>query len=168
LDPISLTTVAKTCRYWRHIVTDDVCCKWSFCLHLKEHWFIDKYFWVFLSLGKNAFLAYFGQLPYKRLRATSWKAEYILRTHLIRYDVPLPSPTLVLGLTPLCFACTRKWEKGRGRLLTFNPKIGSIDGLLVDYDNSFMMVASEEQGKKGHVCRRMCTDSVSCRCGCQM
>jgi hypothetical protein len=27
LDPISLTTVAKTCRYWRHIVTDDVCCK---------------------------------------------------------------------------------------------------------------------------------------------
>ncbi|SAL95327.1 hypothetical protein [Absidia glauca] len=98
LDPISLTTVAKTCRYWRHIVTDDLC-------------------W------KNAFLAYFGQLPYKRLRATSWKAEYILRTHLIR-----------------------KWEKGRGRLLTFNPKIGSIDGLLVDYDNSFMMVASEEQG----------------------
>ncbi|KAI8333063.1 WD40-repeat-containing domain protein [Chlamydoabsidia padenii] len=98
LDPTSLTAVAKTCRYWRHIVTDDVC-------------------W------KNAFLAYFGQLPYKRIRNTSWKAEYILRTHLVR-----------------------KWEKGRGRLLTFNPKIGSIDNLFVDFDNSFMMAASKEQG----------------------
>ncbi|ORZ25409.1 quinon protein alcohol dehydrogenase-like superfamily [Absidia repens] len=98
LDPISLTTVAKTCRYWRHIVKDDVC-------------------W------KNAFLAYFGQLPYKRLRNTSWKSEYILRTHLIR-----------------------KWEKGRGTLMTFNPKIGSVDTIFVDFENHFMMAASKEQG----------------------
>ncbi|CAO3577746.1 unnamed protein product [Absidia cylindrospora] len=98
LDPSSLTTLAKTCRYWRHIVKDDVC-------------------W------KNAFLAYFGQLPYKRLRNTSWKSEYILRTRLIR-----------------------KWEKGRGTLMTFNPKIGSVDTIFVDFENNFMMAASKEQG----------------------
>ncbi|KAI8098608.1 WD40-repeat-containing domain protein [Halteromyces radiatus] len=98
LDPTSLTTVAKTCRYWRHIVMDDVC-------------------W------KNAFLSYFGQLPYKRIRTDSWKSEYILRTHLLR-----------------------KWEKGRGTLMTFNPKIGSIDRIFVDFENSFMMAASKEQG----------------------
>ncbi|KAI8340574.1 WD40-repeat-containing domain protein [Chlamydoabsidia padenii] len=98
LDPISLTIVAKTCRHWRHIVMDDVC-------------------W------KNAFVAYFGRLPYKRLQTSSWKSEYILRTHLIR-----------------------KWEKGRGTLLTFNPKIGSIDDIQVDFEEDLMMAASKEQG----------------------
>ncbi len=34
--------------------------------------------------GKDAFVSYFGKLPYRRLSLESWKTEYILRTHLIR------------------------------------------------------------------------------------
>ncbi|CDH57937.1 hypothetical protein RO3G_13583 [Lichtheimia corymbifera JMRC:FSU:9682] len=98
LDPTSLATVGGVCRFWRHIVMDDTC-------------------W------KDAFLAYFDTLPFKRLRKDSWKSEYILRTHLIR-----------------------RWEKGRGTVIQFNPKVGSIKGLAVDYENSTMLVASAEQG----------------------
>ncbi|CAO3638319.1 unnamed protein product [Cunninghamella blakesleeana] len=98
LDPLSLATAAKTCRYWRHIITDDTC-------------------W------KKAFLSYFGELPYRRLRSDSWKSEYILRTHLIR-----------------------KWEKGRGAIMTFNPKIGSIDEVFVNFKDPSMLAASKEQG----------------------
>ncbi|KAI9308954.1 WD40-repeat-containing domain protein [Cunninghamella echinulata] len=98
LDPLSLATAAKTCRYWRHIVMDDTC-------------------W------KKAFLSYFGELPYKRLRIDSWKSEYILRTHLIR-----------------------KWEKGRGAIMTFTPKIGSIDEVVVNFKDPSMLTASKEQG----------------------
>ncbi|KAF7729024.1 hypothetical protein EC973_005055 [Apophysomyces ossiformis] len=98
LDPETLGTAAKVCRYWRHIVTDDSC-------------------W------KHAFKAYFGALPFKRLLSDSWKSEYILRTHLLR-----------------------KLEKGRGTVLSFNPKLGSIDDVFVDFENSWMMVSSTDQG----------------------
>ncbi|ORX58016.1 WD40 repeat-like protein [Hesseltinella vesiculosa] len=97
LDPVSLSVAAATCHYWRHIIMDDVC-------------------W------KNAFLDYFGKLPYRRLRSDTWKAEYILRTHLVR-----------------------KWDRGRGANLSIQPKIGSIDCTVVDYQESFMMAASHDQ-----------------------
>ena len=29
LDPTSLATVAKVCQHWRHIATDDTCCKYT-------------------------------------------------------------------------------------------------------------------------------------------
>ena len=41
----------------------------------------------------------------------------------------------------------RNWEKGRGTVIQFNPKIGSIHSASVDLENSFMMVASAERGK---------------------
>lgn len=98
LDPASLATVAKVCTYWRHIVMDDSC-------------------W------RDAFVSYFGGLPFKRLSVESWKTEYILRTHLIR-----------------------KWTKGRGNVMTFNPKIGSLEAMQVDFDDTVMLVASTEHG----------------------
>ncbi|KAI9252911.1 WD40-repeat-containing domain protein [Phascolomyces articulosus] len=98
LDPNSLKTVAKVCRHWRYIATDDTC-------------------W------KNAFLAFFGTFPFKRLRKDSWKLEYIYRTDLIRI-----------------------WEKGRGTVMQFNPKIGSIQAVSVDLENAYMLVASAERG----------------------
>ncbi|KAI8060323.1 WD40-repeat-containing domain protein [Gongronella butleri] len=98
LDPVSLAVAAATCHYWRRVIMDDMC-------------------W------KNALMAFFGQLPYRRLRPDTWKSEYILRTHLLR-----------------------KWAKGRGALMTLNPKIGSIDCSMVDFRDSSMMVASLGQG----------------------
>ncbi|GAN09071.1 hypothetical protein MAM1_0241d08593 [Mucor ambiguus] len=98
LDPASLATVAKVCTYWRHIVMDDSC-------------------W------RDAFVSYFGGLPFKRLSVESWKTEYILRTHLVR-----------------------KWTKGRGNVMTFNPKIGSLEAMQVDFDDTTMLVASTEHG----------------------
>ncbi|CEP07191.1 hypothetical protein [Parasitella parasitica] len=98
LDPASLAMVAKVCTYWRHIVMDDTC-------------------W------RNAFVSYFGGLPFKRLSAESWKTEYILRTHLLR-----------------------QWTKGRGNVMTFNPKIGSLEAMQVELDDSAMLVASTEHG----------------------
>jgi hypothetical protein len=41
----------------------------------------------------------------------------------------------------------RKWEKGRATQLTFDPRIGYIDTICVDFQEDFMMAASEEQGK---------------------
>ncbi|KAG1139886.1 hypothetical protein G6F37_009439 [Rhizopus arrhizus] len=98
LDPLSLATVAKVCHYWRHVVNDDRC-------------------W------KDAFVSYFGKLPYRRLSLESWKTEYILRTHLIR-----------------------KWTKSRGSVISFIPKIGSLESMYVDFDDSSMVVASIQQG----------------------
>ncbi|KAL4215906.1 quinon protein alcohol dehydrogenase-like superfamily [Rhizopus microsporus] len=98
LDPVSLATVAKVCHYWRHIVNNDVC-------------------W------RDAFISYFGRLPYKRLSLESWKTEYILRTHLIR-----------------------KWTKSRGPVISFAPKIGSLESMYVDFEDASMIVASSEQG----------------------
>ncbi|KAL9540747.1 hypothetical protein MBANPS3_009514 [Mucor bainieri] len=98
LDPASLATVAKVCTYWRHIVMDDSC-------------------W------RDAFVSYFGGLPFKRLSVESWKTEYILRTHLVR-----------------------KWTKGRGNVMTFNPKIGSLEAMQVDFEDTTMLVASTEHG----------------------
>ncbi|KAI8381511.1 WD40-repeat-containing domain protein [Radiomyces spectabilis] len=62
-------------------------------------------------------------LPYKRSMLNSWKSEYIFRSHLIR-----------------------KWEKGRGAILRFSPKIGSLDTMFVDFDHASMVAASAEQG----------------------
>ncbi|KAG0170173.1 hypothetical protein DFQ30_002806 [Apophysomyces sp. BC1015] len=76
-----------------------------------------------LRLGKHAFEAFFGTLPYKRLLPESWKSEYVLRTHLIR-----------------------KLEKGRGTIMSFNPKVGPIDDIFVDFESSLMVAASTEQG----------------------
>ncbi|KAI9478261.1 MAG: quinon protein alcohol dehydrogenase-like superfamily [Benjaminiella poitrasii] len=98
LDPVSLATVAKVCTYWRHIIMDDGC-------------------W------RDAFVSYFGSLPFKRLSVESWKTEYILRIHLIR-----------------------KWTKGRGTVMSFNPKIGSLESMQVDFEDSSMLVASAEHG----------------------
>ncbi|KAI7848846.1 WD40-repeat-containing domain protein [Circinella umbellata] len=86
-----------------------------------QHW---RYIATDDACWKSAFLAYFGSFPFKRLRKDSWKSEYILRTHLIR-----------------------KWEKGRGTVIQFNPKIGSIHSVSVDLENAYMMVASAERGQ---------------------
>lgn len=40
----------------------------------------------------------------------------------------------------------RKWEKGRGTVIQFNPRIGSIDAMSVDLENPWMLVASSELG----------------------
>lgn len=40
----------------------------------------------------------------------------------------------------------RKWEKGRGTAIQFNPRIGSIDAMSVDLENPWMLVASSELG----------------------
>ncbi|KAI8077295.1 quinon protein alcohol dehydrogenase-like superfamily [Gilbertella persicaria] len=98
LDPISLATVAKVCHFWRQMVMDDSC-------------------W------RDAFVSYFGRLPFKRLSTESWKTEYVLRTHLIR-----------------------KWTKSRGTVMSFQPKIGSIESMHVDFENASMLVSSAEQG----------------------
>ncbi|KAG1063681.1 hypothetical protein G6F42_027159 [Rhizopus arrhizus] len=75
------------------------------------------------SCWRDAFVSYFGGLPFKRLSVESWKTEYILRTHLVR-----------------------KWTKGRGNVMTFNPKIGSLEAMQVDFEDSVMLVASTEHG----------------------
>ncbi|KAI7848860.1 hypothetical protein BDC45DRAFT_574470 [Circinella umbellata] len=87
-----------------------------------QHWRYIRQ--MMLVVRKSVFLAYFGSFPFKRLRKDSWKSEYILRTHLIR-----------------------KWEKGRGTVIQFNPKIGSIHSVSVDLENAYMMVASAERGQ---------------------
>ncbi|KAI8983927.1 quinon protein alcohol dehydrogenase-like superfamily [Mycotypha africana] len=98
LDPVSLAVAAEVCTYWKYIIMDDSC-------------------W------RNAFVSYFGVLPYKRLSIESWKTEYILRTHLVR-----------------------KWTKGRGMIMSFDPKIGSLEKMQVDFEASSMIVASTEHG----------------------
>ncbi|KAI9032779.1 WD40-repeat-containing domain protein [Phycomyces nitens] len=98
LNPICLTTAAKVCHTWRHIINDDTC-------------------W------KTAFVSYFGASPYKRLRPASWKLEYILRADLLR-----------------------KWEKGRGTVMTLSPKIQTIDDISVDFESSSMIMGSTEHG----------------------
>lgn len=75
------------------------------------------------SCWRDAFVSYFGGLPFKRLSVESWKTEYILRTHLVR-----------------------KWTKGRGNVMTFSPKIGSLEAMQVDFDDTTMLVASTEHG----------------------
>lgn len=96
LDPVTLTNVARVCRYWRHIVNDDGC-------------------W------RDAFISYFGRLPYRRLSLESWKTEYILRTHLIR-----------------------KWTKNRGSIISFIPKIGSLESMYVDFEDLSLFVSSNQ------------------------
>ncbi|KAI8375806.1 quinon protein alcohol dehydrogenase-like superfamily [Blakeslea trispora] len=98
LDPASLAIVARVCHYWRYVVTNNGC-------------------W------RDAFVAYFGCLPFKRLTTESWKTEYILRTHL-----------------------SRKWTKARGTVMTFNPKIGSLEAMHISFEDSHMAVSSHEQG----------------------
>ncbi|KAG2173175.1 hypothetical protein INT43_004549, partial [Umbelopsis isabellina] len=65
---------------------------------------------------RQGFIAYFGAPPYKRVASDSWKSEYVLRTHL-----------------------HRKWEKGRGTVLVFDPKIGALDNIYVNFQNSWML-----------------------------
>ncbi|KAL0088120.1 WD40-repeat-containing domain protein [Phycomyces blakesleeanus] len=98
LNPVCLTTAAKVCHLWRHIVNDDSC-------------------W------KTAFVSYFGSQPHKRLRPSSWKLEYILRADLLR-----------------------KWEKGRGTVMTLDPMIRTIDDMFVDFENSSMTMGAAEHG----------------------
>lgn len=97
--------------------------------------------------GKDAFQAFFGTLPFRRLCKDSWKSEYILRTHLIRYVIGCGNSKRQNpgGLNLVCWF-ERKWEKGRGSIIQFNPKVGSIDAIAVDMENSTMLAASAEQG----------------------
>lgn len=60
-------------------MNNDVCCKLNIDI-VQEELIINNN----LSQGRDAFISYFGRLPYKRLSLESWKTEYILRTHLIR------------------------------------------------------------------------------------
>jgi WD40 repeat protein len=40
----------------------------------------------------------------------------------------------------------RKWTKGRGTVVSFNPKVGSIDGMHVDFEEYMMIAASKQDG----------------------
>ncbi|RUS22682.1 quinon protein alcohol dehydrogenase-like superfamily [Endogone sp. FLAS-F59071] len=98
LEPHVLNTAALVCEYWRHVITDDAC-------------------W------RDAFMAFFGCMPYRRLAVDSWKSEYILRTRLLR-----------------------KWERGRGMNPPFEPRVGPIDKVHVDFKESWMLAGSLERG----------------------
>ncbi|KAG2179693.1 hypothetical protein INT44_006541 [Umbelopsis vinacea] len=65
---------------------------------------------------RQGFIAYFGAPPFKRLASDSWKSEYVLRTHL-----------------------HRKWEKGRGTVVVFDPKIGPLANIYVNFQHSWML-----------------------------
>ncbi|CAG8573692.1 10788_t:CDS:10 [Funneliformis caledonium] len=75
------------------------------------------------SCWKSAFIQFFGCLPFRRLASDSWKNEYIIRTKLLR-----------------------KWEKGRGLALSFDPRVGVIHNLYVESVNSWMLAGSLEKG----------------------
>lgn len=64
-------------------MSDDKCCKFPSLLLVMQACISHVVFSQ--TTGKNAFCAYFGALPFKRLRPESWKSEYILRAHLLRY-----------------------------------------------------------------------------------
>ncbi|RUP48184.1 hypothetical protein BC936DRAFT_144860 [Jimgerdemannia flammicorona] len=98
LEPFVLNTAAQVCKYWRHVITDDAC-------------------W------RDAFMAFFGCVPFRRLAVDSWKSEYILRTRLLR-----------------------KWERGRGMILLFEPRVGPIDRVHVNFEDSWMLVGSLDRG----------------------
>ncbi|CAJ0835729.1 4251_t:CDS:10 [Entrophospora sp. SA101] len=72
---------------------------------------------------RNAFLRFFGCAPFRRLTKDSWKNEYIARVNLLR-----------------------KWKKGKGSLISFDTKVGKIDDLYVDFDNSWMLTGSSDRG----------------------
>nr|CAG8436574.1 885_t:CDS:10 [Entrophospora candida] len=57
------------------------------------------------------------------LHLDSWKNEYIARVNLLR-----------------------KWKKGKGSLISFETKVGKIDDLYVDFDNSWMLAGSSDRG----------------------
>ncbi|CAJ0823910.1 16506_t:CDS:10 [Entrophospora sp. SA101] len=39
-----------------------------------------------------------------------------------------------------------KWKKGKGSLISFDTKVGKIDDLYVDFDNSWMLTGSSDRG----------------------
>lgn len=41
----------------------------------------------------------------------------------------------------------RKWERGRGMILLFEPRVGPIDKVHVDFKESWMLAGSLERGK---------------------
>ena len=40
----------------------------------------------------------------------------------------------------------RKWERGRGLALSFDPRVGIIHNLYVDFANSWMLAGSLDKG----------------------
>lgn len=103
---------------------------------------LSTMFISFLYVGRDAFVFYFGCLPFKRLSTESWKTEYILRTHLIR----LASTSSIGNYPANLLLCFRKLKRGRGPVMTFNPKIGSLETMNVNFNDSSMLVASTEHG----------------------
>ncbi|OZJ03953.1 hypothetical protein BZG36_02944 [Bifiguratus adelaidae] len=72
---------------------------------------------------RDAFLAFFGCSPFQRLAEESWRMEYTLRTRLLR-----------------------RWEKGRGMTMLFDPRIGPIHEVYTDLEHSWMLVGSLNKG----------------------
>ncbi|KAF9970502.1 hypothetical protein BGZ73_006789 [Actinomortierella ambigua] len=79
------------------------------------------------SCWKMAFDKFFGcQAPFNRLDTRSWRAEYCRRTQLLR-----------------------KWDRGRGRNLMYDPKIGIIKKIWMEDSGpaqGWLLVGSLEHG----------------------
>ncbi|GBB95240.1 hypothetical protein RclHR1_00250038 [Rhizophagus clarus] len=75
------------------------------------------------SCWKIALIQFFGFVPFRRLASDSWKNEYITRVKLLRI-----------------------WQRGRGLTLAFDPRVGIIHNLYVDFVNSWMLAGSLDKG----------------------
>jgi WD40 repeat protein len=54
----------------------------------------------------------------------------------------------------------RKWEKGRGTVLVFDPKIGPLDSIYVNFQNSWMLSGTLDRGM--HSCSQWSALSKVC------
>ncbi|TPX37260.1 hypothetical protein SeLEV6574_g07950 [Synchytrium endobioticum] len=78
------------------------------------------------SCWRSALLAYFGYLPTRRVSKASWKQEYLKRSRFLK-----------------CLS----WDRMRGRhVLQFDPRIGTVDHIHVDFEEGRMLAASLDQG----------------------
>ena len=72
---------------------------------------------------RAAFHSYFSYLPIRRIEPTSWKGEYLTRHRL-----------------------ARDWRKGK-QSLQIDPRLGLIQCLYVDFDDSKLYIGTLEKGE---------------------
>lgn len=62
----------------------------------------------------------------------------------------------------ICDHASRKWEKGRGTVLVFDPKIGPLDSIYVNFQNSWMLSGTLDRGMEFEIlARSFCLHHVS-------
>ncbi|KAI8818610.1 WD40-repeat-containing domain protein [Fimicolochytrium jonesii] len=74
------------------------------------------------SCWRSAFLVTFGGLPLRRLGESSWRKEYMKRVQLLR-----------------------SFQRGK-HIVQFDPRVGTVDELFVDYEDGIMYCGSIETG----------------------